>query len=140
MDAVKSGVTFPSIVLSFGGVLGIMVATILTIDGLVLILKRINEEFNNGKMLKPSIKTAFKRSVKPILNSTIFAVILSGVLFILANGAVKGFAITLAIGSVLSAISTLVLARMVVSLLLPIVANSPKAFNLKREEITTEAE
>ena len=124
----------PGITLSLGAILAMLLATVLTVDGLVVIIKRVNEEFANGKMLKPAVKTAFNRSLKPILNTAVIALIASALLIIFAKAIAFDFGVVLAIGTVISAFSTLLLAKMFTGLFLGASEYKPCFLKLKREE------
>ena len=127
-------IAVPGVKLSLGGVFGIILSTILTADGLMIIYRRITEEFKNGKMTKTAVKNGFRRSTFPILGACVAAAAVALCLFLLTTGTVKGFAITFGIGAVVSYISTMLFARMFASLILPITGYGEKFLNLKREE------
>ncbi len=127
-------IAVPGVKLSLGGVVGIILSTILTADGLMIIYRRIKEEFANGKMVKTAVKNGFRRSTFPILGACIAAAAVALCLFIFTAGTVKGFAITFGIGAVVSYISTMLFARMFASLILPITDYDEKFLKLTREE------
>lgn len=127
-------IAVPGVKLSLGGVFGIILSTIITADGLMIIYRRITEEFKNGKMTKTAVKNGFRRSTFPILGACVAAAAVALCLFLLTTGTVKGFAITFGIGAVVSYISTMLFARMFASLILPITGYGEKFLNLKREE------
>ncbi len=124
----------PGIKLSLGAFIGIILATVLTVDGLVVIMKRIKEEFENGKMLRPAVKTAFARSLKPVLSTVAITVIICALLLIFVKSIAFDFAVVLAIGIIISAFSTLLLNKMFVGLFLGASQNKPCFLNLTREE------
>lgn len=127
-------IAVPGIILSLGGVLGIILATLLTADGLIITIKRISEEYANGKMVKTAVKTGFRRSVLPISGAALACGLVALLLFIFASGTLKGFAITFGIGAVVSYISNMLFARMFSALILPLADYSEKFLNLKRED------
>lgn len=127
-------IAIPGVRLSIGGVVGILFANVLAIDGFIITAKRIKEEFANGKTVKASVKTGFKRSLFPVLNAGIVSAVISILLFALTNGVVKNFAITFGIGVVASLIATLLFARMFVALLLPIVKDKEKFLGVRKVE------
>lgn len=128
-------IAVPGIKLSIGGVVGIILATILAIDGAVLTSKRIKEELNSGKTVKSAIRQGFNRALKPIINGSVVSIALSLLLFAFTSAEVKLFAITFAIGSAVALVSSLVLTRMFVALLLPLAKNKEKFLNVKREGV-----
>ena len=127
-------VAVPGIVLSVPGVIGIVFAAIICIDGLIITIARIKEEFAGGKTVKAAIRNGSKRAFRPILNTNVIALAIALLLFAFTGGTLNCFAITLGIGVVVSFISTVLFTRMFISLILPVCRNSEKFFNLKRSE------
>ncbi len=127
-------ILIPGIKLSIGGVIGILFASILAIDGMVVTAKRVNEELHSGKTVKSAIRSGFRRALIPNLNACVISAILSILLFAFTTAEVKLFAITFGIGSVLAGIASLVFARMFIALLLPLVKNKENFLNVKKEE------
>lgn len=127
-------ILIPGIKLSIGGILGILFASILAIDGMIITAKRVREELQSGKTVKSAIRAGFKRALLPNLNACVVTAITSLLLFIFTSAEVKLFAITFGIGSVLAGVASLVFARMFIALLLPIVKNKEKFLNAKKEE------
>lgn len=127
-------IAVPGIKLSLGGVVGIIFATVLTADGLIITAKRIQEEYSGGKMVKTAVKTGFRRSIMPVIGGTVACGIIALALFLFVNGTLKGFAITFGIGAVISFISNMLFARMFAALILPIAGYGDKFLNLKRAE------
>lgn len=126
-------VAVPGIIISIGGIIGIILSTILATDGLMIIIKRVNEEFANGKTVKASVKTGFKRAFKPILNNSVICGIVSILLFALTGGTIQCFAITFGIGVVISFLTSILICPMFTNLILPLVGDKGDKFlNLKR--------
>ena len=111
-------IAVPGIKVSLGGVIGIIAAVLLTEDGLMITAKRINEEGKSGKMIKPAVKTGFRRSFKPVMNSAVVCALIALAAFAFGKGTLRCFGITFGIGVVLSVITTLVLNKMFASLIL----------------------
>ncbi len=127
-------IAVPGISVSLASVIGIIFATVLAVDGFVMIGNRIKEEYANGKTVKASIATAYKRAFQPILNSNVVAGFIALMLFAFTSGAVKAFAITFGIGVVVSFISTILISRMFTELIVPLVKKKESFLNLKRTE------
>lgn len=128
----------PGIRLSMGGIVGIVLSTLLTIGGFFATFGKVKEEYAKGKTLKFSITTGFRKALKPFLVSGIVCGIASLVLFILTKGVIRGFAITFGIGSALALIATLLFSRMFTSLLLPLTKNNNAFYNLKKADASVE--
>lgn len=128
-------IAVPGIKVSLGGVIGIIAATVLTLDGLMITAKRIKEEADNGKMIKAAVKAGFRRSFKPIINSAVVSAIISGAVLIFAKGSFACFGITFGIGAIVSVISTLVLSRMYTTLVLSANGYKYGFLGLKRDAV-----
>lgn len=127
-------IAVPGIVVSIGGIIGILLSTILAVDGLVITAKRINEEYQSGKTVKAAVKAGFRRSFKSILHVSVLAGIVALLLFIFTGGVINGFAITFGIGVILSFLSNVLISLMFTNLILSLVGDKGDKFlNLKRE-------
>ena len=127
-------IAVPGIKLGLGGVVGIIFATVLALDGFIITAKRISEEAKLGKTVKASVKNGFKRSLVPVINSGVISAIVSLALFSLTKGAVNNFAITFGIGTVIAVISVLAFARMFTSLILDVVKNKEAFLGINKVE------
>ncbi|MBO4251591.1 MAG: hypothetical protein J5911_02900 [Clostridia bacterium] len=133
-------IAIPGIKVAFGGVVGFALAVLLAADGFVITSKRIKEEFAHGKTVKSAVKTGFKRSLAPILGESGIAFAVSLLLMVITSGTVRNFALVLAIGTVVSAVATVLFARMFTNLILPLVGYKENFFGVKRDDIATAAE
>ena len=127
-------IAVPGIKLSMGGVIGIIISTIIAANGFIITARKICEEYSKGKTVKSAIKTAYARSLKPILASGVISGVIGLVALLLISRTVKCFGITLGIGAVLGAIINLLIGRLFTTIFLPLVKNKESFFNLKREE------
>ncbi len=127
-------IAIPGITVGIGSIVGMIFASILAGFGISLVAKRILDESLNGKTVKASIKSGFNGSFKPILNLNFMSALAGLLLFIFTTGAIKMFAITFAVGAVVSFLSTILIARLYVEILLPIAKTPEKFFNIKGEE------
>lgn len=127
-------IAVPNIRLAIGGVIGMAIALVLCADGMLVLSKRISEEFANGKTVKASIKTGFKRSLAPVLFVCGTAIVISLLMFAFGYGSIRNFGIVLGIGSAIAIVINLLFLRLMVALFLPLL-KKPEAFlNLKRDE------
>jgi preprotein translocase subunit SecD len=126
----------PGIVVSMGGLAGIIASIIVCAVSMFTFAQRVKEEYaTSKKTVKAAISKGFRQSLIPTINLHVVAGIVSIALLIFANGVVKGFSITFGIGLAVSLISTLVFTRMFTSLILPLVKNKEKFLRFKREEV-----
>src|SRR5699024_10239489 len=99
--------------LTLPGLAGFVLAIGLAIDANVLVFERVREEYfaRPGEGLPPAMNTGFNKAWAAILDSNVTTIIAAGLLFIFASGPVKGFGVTLTIGTIASMVSALIIAR-----------------------------
>ncbi len=123
----------PWVQLTLPGIAGIILSIGMAVDANVIIFERIKEEYSAGKTVKSSIKTGFKRAFVTIFDSNITTILASIVLWILCPGSIKGFAITLLIGIILSMITSILITRGLLNLISNLGDNKSSFLGLKRE-------
>ncbi|HBN82398.1 MAG TPA: protein translocase subunit SecD, partial [Clostridiales bacterium] len=99
------------ITLTLPGIAGIILTMGMGVDANVIINERIKEELTAGKTLKASIEGGFKRAFTSILDGNVTTLITAVVLYVMGTGVIKGFAVTLTYGIVLSFISSVVMSK-----------------------------
>jgi SecD/SecF fusion protein len=99
-------------VLTLPGIAGIVLTIGLAVDANVLIYERLREEMAAGKSLSAAINTAYSKAFSVIFDANATTLITAGILFGLASGPVKGFAVTLIVGIIASVFSAMVVTRM----------------------------
>lgn len=124
----------PFVQLTLAGIAGIILSIGMAIDGNIIIFERIKEEYSTGKRINQAIRSGFKKSLTAILDSNITTIVVSLILILLGTGSIRGFAVTLLIGTVLSMFTALVVTRGLLSTYYPLNSNKAKPYNLKREE------
>ncbi len=90
------------VTLTLPGIAGFILSIGMAVDANVLIFERTREELRAGKSLYRSVESGFFRAFSSILDSNVTTLIACGALFFLGTGLVRGFALTLAIGVVIS--------------------------------------
>lgn len=95
---------FQGTTLTLAGVTGIIVSIGITADSYIVFFERIKEEFRRGRPLRGAVDHGFQRAFRTIVTADTVTLIGSVLLWILAIGAVKGFAITLGIATVIDVI------------------------------------
>ncbi|HSP52024.1 MAG TPA: protein translocase subunit SecD [Cryobacterium sp.] len=81
--------------LSLAGVAGLIVAIGITADSFIVYFERVRDELRDGRGLESAVEAGWKRALRTILASDAVNILAAGVLFIVAVGNVKGFALTL---------------------------------------------
>lgn len=101
--------------LTLPGLAGFVLAIGLAIDANVLVFERAKEEYAELPQagLAPALKTGFNKAWSAILDSNVTTVLAAVLLFFLAAGPVKGFGVTLTIGTIASMFSALVVTRVI---------------------------
>lgn len=100
-----------AVTLTLPGVAGFILSIGMAVDANVLIFERTREELRSGKTLYRSVESGFYRAFTSILDSNVTTLIVCGALFWLGSGLVKGFALTLAIGVLISMFTALTCSR-----------------------------
>jgi preprotein translocase subunit SecD len=106
------------VTLSLPGIAGFILSIGMAVDANVLIFERIKEELRSGNTLIRSIDTGFSLAFSSILDGHVTGLISCFALFTLGTGLVKGFAVTLAIGLLLSLFTALTCSRTLLRLLM----------------------
>lgn len=86
--------------LSLAGVAGLIVAIGITADSFIVYFERIRDELRDGRGLESAVESAWKRAIRTIIASDAVNFLAAIVLFILAVGNVRGFALTLGLTTV----------------------------------------
>lgn len=128
---------FPGVQLTFPGIAGIILSIGMAVDANVVIFERIKDEYRNGKRLKAAVDSGFKRAVITVLDSNVTIIIASVVLWIFCSGSIKGFAITLGIGVLVSLFTAIFVTRGLMAVLKPFGGEEEgvaKLYHLKRRD------
>ena len=97
--------------LTLPGIAGIILSIGMAVDANVLIFERFKEEIRKGKTLRSAMEAGFNKAFTTIFDSNITTIMAAVVLFYLGTGPIRGFAITLALGVVLSMFSAITITR-----------------------------
>ena len=87
--------------LSLAGVAGLIVAIGITADSFIVYFERIRDELRDGRGLESAVEAGWKRALRTIIASDTVNFLAAGILFIIAVGNVKGFALTLGITTII---------------------------------------
>lgn len=119
------------VTLTLPGIAGFILSIGMAVDANVLIFERTREELRAGNTLYRAVEGGFYRAFSSILDSNVTTLIACGALFWLGSGLVKGFALTLAIGVLISMFTALTCSRtflLLVVLQLPGIRQKPQLF------------
>ena len=105
--------------LTLPGVAGIILSIGMAVDANVLIFEHFKEEYQvNRKSLRLAMDAGFKRAFTTIFDSNVTTLIAAGVLFFLGTGTIRGFAITLGVGTILSMFTAITLTQYLLKLMI----------------------
>lgn len=99
------------VTLTLPGIAGFILSIGMAVDANVLIFERTREELRAGKSLYRSVEAGFYRAFSSILDSNVTTLIACAALFWLGSGLVRGFAVTLGIGVMVSLFTALTCSR-----------------------------
>ena len=100
-------------VLTMPGIAGLVLTLGMAVDANVIIFERIREEFLAKASTGAALKNGYGRAFTAILDSNITTIVTGVILFIVGTGPVRGFAITLTAGVVISMFTAVVVTRLV---------------------------
>lgn len=128
---------FPGVQLTFPGIAGIILSIGMAVDANVVIFERIKDEYasNDMKTIESAVKGGYKRAVVTVLDSNITTLMAAAVLWIFCSGAIKGFAITLFLGTAISLVTSIFITRWIMYLFKPFGGEAEgvaKLYNLRR--------
>ncbi|AWW34363.1 protein translocase subunit SecD [Mannheimia varigena] len=101
--------------LTMPGIAGIVLAVGMSVDANVLIYERIKEEIRNGRSIQQAIHEGYSGAFSSIFDSNLTTILTSLVLYAVGTGPVKGFAVTLALGVIISMFTAITGTRMLVN-------------------------
>ena len=102
--------------LTLPGIAGIVLSIGMAVDANCIIFERMKEEIRSGKSAKAAIKEGFSKAFSAILDSNVTTFIAAAVLYFLGSGTIRGFAVTLGLGVVISFFTALVVTRLLLYL------------------------
>lgn len=97
--------------LTLAGIAGFLLTVGMALDANVLIFERIKEELRNGKSIRFAVETGFKKALSSVIDSNSTTIIGGLVLYFVGTGAVKGFALTLIVGIIVSLFTALTITQ-----------------------------
>ncbi|MFO0896784.1 MAG: protein translocase subunit SecD [Pirellulales bacterium] len=106
MITVKAAFTLP-------GLAGLALTVGMAVDANVLIYERMREELARGAALRMAIRNGFERATSTIIDANVTTLIVAVVLYAIGTDQIKGFAVTLILGLVLSMYTAIFCARVV---------------------------
>lgn len=124
------------VTLTLAGIAGFILSIGMAVDANILIFERTKEELRAGRTLFTAINAGFDRAFTSIFDSNMSTIITCIILYMLGTSVVKGFALTLAIGVVVSMFSAITITKNFMHLIFGTGdLKHPEFFGLKKNEI-----
>ena len=123
-----------SAVLNLPGIAGLILSVGMAVDSNVIIFSRIKEEYLvGGKSLRVAVDSGFHRALNTIIDSQLTTMLAGVILYQFGSGPVKGFALTLMIGIVISVLTAVVITQFLMKTLVETKSLAkPKLFGLDK--------
>ena len=124
------------VTLTLAGIAGFILSIGMAVDANILIFERTKEELKAGRTLFTAINAGFDRAFTSIFDSNMSTIITCTILYMLGTSVEKGFALTLAIGVMVSMFSAITITKNFMHLIFGTgELKYPQLFGLKKEEI-----
>lgn len=124
------------ITLTLAGIAGFILSIGMAVDANILIFERTKEELKAGRTLFTAINSGFDRAFTSIFDSNMSTIITCAILYFLGSNIVKGFALTLAIGTLVSMFSAITVTKNFMHLMFGTgQLKHPALFGLKESDI-----
>ena len=128
-------VTIP-VTLTLAGIAGFILSIGMAVDANILIFERTKEELRAGRNLFTAINSGFDRAFTSIFDSNMTTIITCVILYMLGTSVVKGFALTLALGVIVSMFSAITVTKNFMHLIFGTgELKYPALFGLRKDEI-----
>jgi preprotein translocase subunit SecD len=124
------------VTLTLAGIAGFILSIGMAVDANILIFERTKEELRSGRNLFTAINSGFDRAFTSIFDSNMSTIITCVILYFLGTSIVKGFALTLALGVLVSMFSAITITKNFMHLVFGTgELKYPAMFGLKKDEI-----
>jgi len=123
------------VTLTLAGIAGFVLSVGMAVDANVLIFERMKEELRLGKSLPAAMEAGFNRAWNSILDSNVSSLITATILYLFGSSTIRGFALVLIIGVLLSMFTAITVTRTMLRFVVPNVwARRPRLYGLNEEE------
>ena len=99
------------VTLTLAGIAGFVLSVGMAVDANILIFERMKEELRLGKSLPAAVEAGFNRAWNSILDSNVSSLITATILYAFGSSTIRGFALVLIIGVLISMFSAIVVTR-----------------------------
>ena len=125
------------ITLTLPGVAGFILSIGMAVDANILIFERFKEELRSGKTLRAAIDAGFKRAFTAIFDSNVCTMVTCAILYYFGTGPIRGFALTLGLGVLVSMFTAIAVTRtFLFALVNTHLGDNPAVFGVAGEDRT----
>jgi protein-export membrane protein SecD len=122
--------------LTLPGILAVILSIGMAVDANIIIFERLKEEIRTGKTMRSAVEAAFKRAWAAILDSNVCSIGTGIVLFYFGTGPIKGFAVALVIGVMVSLFTAVTVTRLFMNMVMGTrVAQNIALFGVRPSEV-----
>lgn len=125
-----------NVTLTLPGIAGIILSIGMAVDANCIIFTRIREELATGKTVASAIDNGFSKAMSAIIDGNITTLIAALVLYLKGSGTVKGFAMTLGIGIVLSMFTALFITKLLMKAFCALGMTNTSMYGIQKERKT----
>lgn len=104
------------IVLTLPGIAGLILTIAVAADANVVIFERVKDELQAGRSVPRAIKDGYRKGLSAIIDGNVITFLVAFILFMVATAGVKGFALNLGVGVLISMLTAIVLTRAILGL------------------------
>ncbi len=123
------------VTLTLAGIAGFVLSVGMAVDANILIFERMKEELRVGKSLPAAVEAGFNRAWNSILDSNVSSLITATILYAFGSSTIRGFALVLIIGVLVSMFSAIVVTRTILRWLVRQEwARKPRLYGLRDDE------
>lgn len=120
--------------LTLPGIAGLILSAGMAVDANVIIFERIKEELKLGNTIRNAIDAGFSKGFVAIFDSNLTTLIITTILFTFGTGPVKGFAVTLTIGTLASMFTAITITKiLLVTFVTMFKLDKPELFGVRRK-------
>jgi len=125
------------VTLTLAGVAGFVLSVGMAVDANILIFERMKEELRLGKSLPSAVEAGFNRAWNSILDSNVSSLITATILYMFGSSVIRGFALVLIIGVLVSMFSAIVVTRSILRVVVRQAwARKASRYGLRDDEFT----
>jgi len=120
--------------LTLPGMAGIVLTVGMAVDANVIITERIRELLKEGKRMGEAIKEGYSNAIRAILDANITTLLVAIILYAYGTGPIKGFAVTISIGILVSMLTAIIGTQGIYEMLLKKIKNQKIWFGIKGDK------